>query len=63
MTKQITVCFECLRFRLSFECEQPNDLCMTKLPFGCSEIFTLFLLRRAEWQFDQTFQNKKYLDF
>ena len=25
-----------------FECEWPNDLCMTELPFGCSEIFAPF---------------------
>ena len=26
-------------FAFEFECDRPNDLCMAKLPFGCSEIF------------------------
>ena len=41
----------------AFQCEQLNDLCMAKLPFSCSEIFKPFLLKTAEWQFGQTFQN------
>ena len=47
----------------AFECERPNDLCTAELPFGCSEIFTPFLLKTADWQFGWTFQNKKYLYF
>ena len=31
-----------------FECERPNNLCMAELSFGCSEIFTRFLLRTAK---------------
>ena len=46
-------------FAFEFECEWPNDLCIAKLPFSCSEIFVPFLLRRAEWQFGSTSQNKK----
>ena len=50
-------------FAFEFECEQPNDLCTAELPLGCSEIFMPSLLKMAEWQFGQTFQNKKYLYF
>ena len=45
-------------FAFEFECEPPNDLCTAELPFGCSEFFVPFLLKMAEWQFGQTFQNK-----
>ena len=50
-------------FAIQFECERPNDLCTAELPFGCLEMFVPFLLKTAEWQFGQTFQNKKYLYF
>ena len=50
-------------FAFVFECEQPNDLSMSELLVNFSEKFTHFLLKMAEWQFGQTFQNKKYLYF
>ena len=37
-------------FAFEFKCERLNDLCMAELPFGCSENFTLFLLKTAKWQ-------------
>ena len=38
-----------------FGCERPNDL--------STEMFSQFLLKMAEWQFGQIFQNNKYLYF
>ena len=52
-----------LQIPFVFECEWPNGLCMAKLPFGCSENFTPFLLKTAELQFDQTFKNKNICIF
>ena len=50
-------------FAFEFECKRLNDLCVAELAFSCSEIFVPFLLKMPRWQFDWTFQNKKYLYF
>ena len=49
------VCFECLRFRLRLSLCVNGRMTCAKLTFGCSENFTSFLLKMAEWQFGWTF--------